>query len=139
MSPEAVSLFKPVDDESVLQAIDNQLVLLEEANKSEFGYIGLVENIKEINLKDASGYQVLVIHQKCMFLSLGLTLAKENMNQWTWKKCCEESVLMLNKAGIKQAKHFQTATEWYRHCLFISLNMELTVMVIGTTTTWCCS
>ena len=114
MSPEAIALFKPVDDESVLQAIDNQLELLEEANKSEFGYIGLVENIKEINLKDASGYQVLVIRQKCMFLSVALTLAKENMNQWTWKKCCEESVIMLNKAGVKQAKHFQTVTEWYR-------------------------
>jgi hypothetical protein len=37
MSPEAVALFKPVDDERVLQAIDNQISLLEEANKSEFG------------------------------------------------------------------------------------------------------
>jgi uncharacterized membrane protein len=85
MSPEAVSLFKPVDDESVLQAIDNQIVLLEEASKSKFGYIGLVENIKEINLKDASRYQVLLICQKHMFLSIALTLAKENMNQWMWK------------------------------------------------------
>jgi hypothetical protein len=74
----------------------------------------LVENIKEINLKDASEYQVLAIHQKSMFLILALTLAKENMNQWTWKKCCEEAVNILNKAGIKQAKHFQTVTEWYR-------------------------
>ncbi len=89
MSPEAIALFKPVDDESVLQANDNQILLLEEANKSEFGYIGLVKNIKEINLKDASGYQELAIPQKSMFLILALTLAKENMNQWTWKKCCE--------------------------------------------------
>jgi hypothetical protein len=57
MSPEAVSLCKPVDDESVLQAIDNQVSLLEEVNKSEFGYIGLVKNIKEIDLKDASGFK----------------------------------------------------------------------------------
>ncbi len=112
MSPEAVALFKP--DESVLQAIDNQILLLEEANKSEFGYVGLVENIKEINLKDASGYQVLAIRQKSMILILALTHVKENMGQWTWKKCCEESVNVLNKAGIKQAKHFQTVTEWYR-------------------------
>ncbi len=82
MSPEAVALFKPVDDESVLQAIGNQILLLEEANKSEFGYIELVKNIKEINLKDASGYQVLAICQKSMFLILALTLTKENMNQW---------------------------------------------------------
>ncbi len=79
-SPEAVALFKPVDDESVLQVIDNQILLLHEVNKSEFGYIGLVDNIKEINLKDASGYQVLAICQKSMFLILALTLAKESMN-----------------------------------------------------------
>jgi hypothetical protein len=88
--------------------------LLEEANKSEFGYIGQVKNIKEINLKDASGHQVLAIHQKSMFLILALTFTKENMNQWTWKKCCEESVNILNKAGIKQAKHSQTVIEWCR-------------------------
>jgi hypothetical protein len=51
MSPEAVALFKPVDDESVLQAIDNQILSLEEANKSEFGYIGLVKNIKRNQFK----------------------------------------------------------------------------------------
>ncbi len=83
MSPEAVALFKPVDDESVLQVIDKQILLLEKVNKSEFGYIGLVENIEEINLKDASGYQALTIHQKSLFLILALTLTKENMNQRT--------------------------------------------------------
>jgi hypothetical protein len=60
MSPEAVALFNSVEDESVLQAIDNQILLLQEANKSEFGYTGLVKIIKEINLKDASGYQGLL-------------------------------------------------------------------------------
>jgi hypothetical protein len=57
---------------------------------------------------------VLVNCQKSMFLILALTLAKENMNRWTWKKCCEESVNVRNKAGVKQVKHFQTVTEWYK-------------------------
>ncbi len=73
-----------------------------------------MDNIKEINLKDESGYQVLATRQKSMFLILALTLTKENMNQWTWRKCCEESVNVLNKAVIKQTKHFQTVTEWLR-------------------------
>jgi hypothetical protein len=37
-----------------------------------------VDNIKEIHWKDESGYQVLAIHQKSMFLILALTLTKEN-------------------------------------------------------------
>jgi hypothetical protein len=36
------------------------------------------------------------------------------MNKRTWKKCCETSAQQQNKCGIKQAKHFQTVTEWYR-------------------------
>jgi hypothetical protein len=36
------------------------------------------------------------------------------MNQFTWKFFSEESANILNKAGIKQAKHFQSVTEWYR-------------------------
>ncbi len=81
--PRSCSIVQPVDDESVLQVIDYQILLLEKVNKSEFGYIGLVENVKEINLKDASGYQALTIHQKSMFLILALTLTKENMSQRT--------------------------------------------------------
>jgi hypothetical protein len=46
----------------------------------------MVENIKEINLNDASTYLVLALCQKCMFLILALTLAKENMNNCSWKK-----------------------------------------------------
>jgi hypothetical protein len=32
-----------------------------------------------------------------MCLSLALVLAKENMNNWTWKKCCEEAIAILKK------------------------------------------
>ncbi len=113
-SPEAVALFKPLNDESILEPIDNQMLLLEEVNKSEFGHIQVVENVKDINLNDVSGYQLLALRQKCMFWILALTLAKENMIKWAWKTCCETSVQQLNKCGIKQAKHFQTITEWYK-------------------------
>jgi hypothetical protein len=37
LSPEAFILFKPVNSETVLEAIKNQIELLGEANKSDFG------------------------------------------------------------------------------------------------------
>jgi hypothetical protein len=41
-------------------------------------------------------------------------LAKENMNNWTWKKCCEEAIAILKKTGIRLTKNPQTIMEWYR-------------------------
>ena len=113
-SPEAFILFKPVENETVLEAVNNQIELLGEANKSDFGYTELIENIKDFNLKDLSTYQIFCLRQKCTYLALALTLAKENMNKWTWKKCCEEAITLLKKTGIKQTSNPQTIMEWYR-------------------------
>ncbi len=38
VSPEAIILFKPFGDETVLEALDNQIQLLSEVNKSHHGY-----------------------------------------------------------------------------------------------------
>jgi len=113
-SPEACTLFKPVENETVLDAVNNQIEVLAEANKSDFGYTELIENLHEFNLADANTYQGFCLHQKCMCLSLALVLAKENMNNWTWKKCCEEAIAILKKNGMRLTKNPQTIMEWYR-------------------------
>jgi hypothetical protein len=46
MSPEAIILFKPVGDETVLEALDNHIQLLSEVNKSHYGYTELIDNIR---------------------------------------------------------------------------------------------
>jgi hypothetical protein len=45
MSLEVIILFKPVGDETVLYALDNQIQLLSEVNKSHYGYTELIDNI----------------------------------------------------------------------------------------------
>jgi hypothetical protein len=77
LSPEAFVLFKPVDSETVLEAIKNQIELLGEANKSDFGYTELIENINDFNLTDVGTYHIFSLHQKCTYLALALTLAKD--------------------------------------------------------------
>jgi hypothetical protein len=114
LSPEAFILFKPDNGETVLEAIKNQIEFLGEANKSDFGYTELIENINDFNLTDVGTYQIFSLRQKCTYLALALTLAKDNMNQWTWKKCCEEAIAMLQKAGMRQTSNPQTVMEWYR-------------------------
>jgi len=36
------------------------------------------------------------------------------MNQWAWKKCCEEAIAMLQKSGMRQTSNPQIVMEWYR-------------------------
>ena len=100
VSPEAIILFKPVGAETVLEALDNQIQLLSEVNKSHYGYTELIDNIKDFNMSHMNTYKIWKLCQKCTYLSLALALAKEHMNKWTWQKCCEEAVSLLSKCGI---------------------------------------
>jgi len=43
MLPEAIILFKPVGDEAVLEALDNQIQLLSKVNKSHYEYTELID------------------------------------------------------------------------------------------------
>jgi len=113
MSLEVIILFKPVGDETVLEALDNQIQLLSEVNKSHYGYTELIDNIN-YNISNASTYQIWKLSRKCTYLSLALTLAKQHMNKWTWQQCCEEAVLLLSKCGIYQTSNARTVMEWYR-------------------------
>jgi hypothetical protein len=65
-------------------------------------------------MSNASTYQVWKLSQKCTYLSLALTIAKEHMNKWTWKQCCDEAVLLLSKCGINLTSNARTVMEWYR-------------------------
>jgi hypothetical protein len=103
LSPKVFILFKPINSETVLEAIKNKNELLGEANKSDFGYTELIENINDFNFTDIGTYQIFSLYQKCTYLALALTLVRHNTNKWTWKKCCEEAIAILQKAGDKQA------------------------------------
>ncbi len=74
----------------------------------------MIDNIKDFNMSNMSTYQTWKLCQKCTYLSLALALAKEHMNKWTWKKCCDEAVSLLSKCGIKQTNNARTIMEWYR-------------------------
>jgi hypothetical protein len=84
-SNEARILFATRDGETALQSIDNQIEILQKANKMKTSYLEVIstngerEDVKEI----LSKFQKHVLHQKCQLLCLSLWFAKENMNKWT--------------------------------------------------------
>ena len=84
-SNEARNLFATRNDETVLQSIDNQIEILQKANRTETSYLAVIstngewEDVKEM----LSKFQNQVLHQKCQLLLLSLWFTKENMNKWT--------------------------------------------------------
>ena len=67
-----------------------------------------------MNWEDIPTYQVFQIRQGCLYLALALNLAKENMNGWTWKMCCEQAIKMLSSCGMKATSCALTIMEWYQ-------------------------
>jgi hypothetical protein len=114
-STEARKLFRPLPSETtVLDALNNQIKILHSANKTAISYLDLISNLEELNETDITCHQKFVVQQKAAVLALSLHLAKQNMNAWTWERCCEEAVKQLKVAGLTQAKNARTVTEWYR-------------------------
>jgi hypothetical protein len=60
-SPEAKYLFKPIEEETTLKAINNQIKILEKASESENGYLDAVADVTTINWEEIPTYQVFQI------------------------------------------------------------------------------
>ena len=85
-------MLNPKQGETVLEALNNQIKKLQSTNKSSSAYLNVIQNVEELDEQDITWYQKWRIQQKAQYLALVLNLAKENMNNWTWMKCCETAV-----------------------------------------------
>ena len=115
-SPEAKLLFRPLASEStVLAAIDNQIKALRHVNKSSNAFLSVAVNLDdELNEDDVTEHQKWAEQQKAQYLALALQLARENMNAWTWQKCCEQTIGELQRQGLTLATRHETVSKWYR-------------------------
>ena len=85
-------LFNLEQDETVLEALDNQIKKLQSTNKSSPAYLNVIQNVEELNKEDITQYQKWRIQQKAQYLALAQNLAKEKMNNRMQMKCCETAV-----------------------------------------------
>ena len=115
-SPEARKLFAPTGQETVLEAIDNQINALKKANDTHLSYLDIIDVPAGETLDEDSltSYQVWAIQQRCIVLCLALKIAKEKMNGLTWQKCCEEAIDYGSALGLKLTSKARTVMEWYR-------------------------
>jgi hypothetical protein len=113
--PEAKLLFRPLVSEwTSIVAVDNQIKALLDVNKSSNAFLTVAGNLDELNEDDITEHQKWVVQQKAQYLAVALHLARENMNGWTWQKCCEKTIGELRRQGLTHATRHETVSKWYR-------------------------
>jgi hypothetical protein len=119
-STEAKNLFRPQEDEeNALIRINNQLQLLYDANSSPDAYLEVIDKgnnrVGDDDDEKLSEYQVWLVRQKILILTIGLVKAKgEKKMIQNWNTCCEEARLEANKYGFKAATCSRTIRNWYQ-------------------------
>ena len=114
-------MFNANEDESTLIGIDTQIEILKNANASSTGYMGVIitsaGTMQAPNDNDMilTEHQVWALQQRCQYLAMALQLAKENMNTWTWERCCRVTIQKLKKHGLTFATHHDMIGKWYRN------------------------
>jgi hypothetical protein len=127
-SKEAKNLFRPVGEETVLEAIENQIQLLVGAFNGN-NWKSIVDPTadlhKEFYLVPGS---VADLKEQAMALSVALDLAKRDKPSKTWAVCCEEAVKLIygndNLIATPSPPSSAKLQEWYRefreHRFFLS-------------------
>lgn len=128
MSKEARNLFRPLPNETVREAIENQIQLLVGAFNGN-NWKSIVDPAadlhKEYYLVPGS---VADLKEQAMALSVALDLAKRDKPAKTWATCCEEAVSLIygeeNLIATDSPPPAWKLQEWYRefreHRFFLS-------------------
>ncbi len=111
-STEARAIFAPKNDETVLEAIQNQIDILRSAIQTYQSISSIVGEDVD-NLTDC---QALMIHEQCQIISLALiSVALNNLPVWqNWNRCCEVAVRIARKMGCISSQNARTVRNWYQ-------------------------
>ena len=114
-SPEARILFAANENEDTRQSIRAQIAVLSVAQEGEDGYLSIIEGGEEIDEEMLSNHTKHSIRQKSLILTLSLNLALEQMNGWTWGKCCDAAIKVAIRMGVSITRNADTVKRWYRN------------------------
>ncbi len=108
-----------IDEADSKEAVDNQILLLEEALSTPFSYLNVVEFLGDVTDVDAmeglTKYQKWYIHQKCQLLSCALSLAHEKMAiSKNWEEICSQTVEVSKRFSIAITKSSRVVRNWYQ-------------------------
>ena len=114
-SPEVMKLSNTLDDEeNARQSVSRQIEILMKGNKTEDSYLDVIYGDATMDSSTLSSFEKHQIRLKCQLLCMSLNLALENINDWTWNRCCSEAIAIGIKMGISTVKNPKTIEKWYR-------------------------
>jgi hypothetical protein len=114
-SPEAIRLFRVREGETTEEAINEQIGILTKANRTDDSYLQVIYGYEKMeDMNAVSSFEKHMIRIRSQLLCLALHLALDNMNNWTWNKCCCEAIVQSKRMGIVSVKYSKTIEKWYR-------------------------
>mgnify|MGYP000096892177 CR=1 FL=1 len=75
------------------------------ANDGATGYLSILDGGEELDKDTLTDRFKHSIRQKCLVLTLALRLALEQMNGWTWGKCCDAAINVAIRIGVSITKN----------------------------------
>jgi hypothetical protein len=99
-STAAEKLFRPKENETVLEAIERRINLLRSVNGHVDGWMNIVIHGDED--EQFTDGNIFKLRQQAQVLCLAYTYAREKMNEWTWVEgCINKAIEDLDKVGLK--------------------------------------
>jgi hypothetical protein len=71
-----------------------------------------LSKVEEIDEEILLNHTKHSIRQKSLILTLSLNLALEQMNGWTWGKCCDTAIKVAIRMGVSITKNANTVKRW---------------------------
>lgn len=109
---EAFKLFCPYQNESVWDAIDAQIKILDNANLSQDGWMNAIHGGSSHPHLFSTNY-IKKIQQQALYLSTALKKVKHLMPDHTWTQCCNKACEELAETQSNPFKSGGTLTAWY--------------------------
>jgi hypothetical protein len=112
-SADAEKLFKPTEDETVLDAIDRRIELWKGVHERTDGWQNMVAGDSDYN--KYTEYNICRLKQQAVMLLEACTLAKEEMidGKSTWDQCCKKAVKIANRFGMMACGSSKTLRQWH--------------------------
>ena len=96
--------------ETPQEALKRRILQLKAVHESENSWHCVVKGGDPDN--NCSKTEIYEIRQRSLFLALAYQVALQNMNKWTWHKCCQDACETLNALGLNQATFYKTVAQW---------------------------
>jgi hypothetical protein len=115
-STEAAALFAPkhagdLAAGNTLKLVEERIAVLQRVNMHPDGWRDIIAD-KDKN-DGMKAHDIFAVRQKAQFVCRALQIALEKMNSWSWRQCCQQSVVELNKLGVVKARSARVTMDWH--------------------------